>query len=171
MIQINSNWEERTTVKKGNVGERLVNEWLIQHNYIPYSPDASGAHPFDRLVASRDKKTIFIADAKTKAKRKYYPDTGINISHYQEYKFIQEKYGIDVFIFFVDEESEEIYGNILKKLDENKTVFHNGKNIQYPFEYKGIRYFPIEQMKMIAKIPKKETQILKSYSTENEAYK
>lgn len=148
-----TNWQSLTSVKKGNIGERLVNEFLIKKGYIPYSPDADGAHPFDRLVASRDKKTIFIADSKTKPARTYYPDTGINIRHYNEYKFIQDKYNIDVFIFFVDEDSKTIYGNFLKRLDEPRKIVHNGKIIEYPMEQKGIRYFPLSVMMPVAEIP------------------
>ena len=30
------------------------------------------------------------------------PDTGISIRHYEEYSEIQERYGIDIWILFVD---------------------------------------------------------------------
>jgi hypothetical protein len=164
-------WQNLPTVKKGNVGEGLVNEYLIGHGYIPYSPDAGGAHPFDRLVASRDKKTIFIADAKTKAARKYYPDTGINERHYEEYKYIQDKYGIDVFIFFVDEEAQKIYGNVLRKLEAEAKILHKGSLLNYPMKYKGIIYFPLEHTKHIADIPQEQAEVIKQYTTKQEAYK
>lgn len=171
MTAQNSNWQSFTTVKKGDVGEGLVNDWLISKGFIPYSPDAGGAHPFDRLVASRDKKTIFIADVKTKAKRKYYPDTGIDIKHYQEYKFIQKKYAIDVFIFFVDEEASKIYGNFIRTLDRPLNIIHNGKELNYPMEQNGIHYFSIENMKSIVDIPQAQAEQLKIFTTKKETYK
>jgi hypothetical protein len=164
-------WQNLSTVKKGNIGERLVNEFLIKKDFIPYSPDATGAHPFDRLVASRDKRTIFIADSKTKAARKYYPDTGIDIRHYNEYKFIQDKYNIEVFLFFVDEEKLEIYGNILSRLDEVRTVLHNGKFLSYPWEHQGIRYFPLEKMQHIANIPTSEAMAMKTLTSKKIEYR
>ena len=170
-MQVNSNWQNRTTVKKGDIGESLVNEYLIKNNYIPYSPDAGGAHPFDRLVASRDKRTIFIADSKAKAKRKYYPDTGIQIKHYEEYKYIQEKYSIEVFIFFVDEESMTIYGNFLLKLNADAVIFHKGRHIKYPLEQNGIIYFPLAHMKHIANIPSDKAEAMKAYTTKKQEYK
>ena len=171
MITQNSNWQNFTTVKKGNIGEALVNEWLINKGYIPYSPDADGAHPFDRLVASRDKKTIFIADSKAKAKRKYYPDTGINIKHYEEYKFIQDKYSIDVFIFFVDEEARKIYGNYLRIMQAPRKIIHNGKELSYPLIQNDVIYFPVEFMKEIADIPTEQANSMKQLTTKKEAYK
>lgn len=164
-------WQNLTSVKKGNIGERLVNEFLINKGFIPYSPDVGGAHPFDRLVASKDKRTIFIADSKAKPARVYYPDTGINIKHYQEYKYIQDKYGIDVYIFFVDEEKQEIYGNFLRRLDEPAQIAHNGSIIEYPLESKGIRYFPLSHMQHIADIPFNEAIAMKNLSRKNSAYK
>lgn len=168
--QKNSNWKDKTTVKKGNIGERLVDEYLINQGFIPYHPGVDGSHPFDRLVASRDKKTIFIADAKTKAKRMYYPDTGINISHYNEYKFIQDKYNIDVFIFFVDEECGEIYGNFIRELDTERQIENYCSVIKYPLEHKGIHYFPIINTKHIAYIPKEETEMLQQLTTKKSYY-
>jgi len=61
-------WQSKTTVKKGNVGEKIVNDYLIKNGYIPYSPNAEGAHPFDRLCASkRQKKRYLITRGKNKA--------------------------------------------------------------------------------------------------------
>ena len=116
------NWEDQTTVKKGNIGEDIVSDYFKARNYIPYKPDAEGSHPFDRIMARADKKEIFIAEVKTKARRIYYPDTGIDIRHYDSYKYIQDKYNIDVFIYFVDEYLKTIYGNFLRILDKERVM-------------------------------------------------
>lgn len=171
MTQQSLDWHDLTQVKKGDIGESIVNAYLIGKGFIPYSPCAEGAHPFDRLVTSRDKKTIFIAEIKTKAKRKFYPDTGINISHYREYKHIQDKYGIDIFIFFVDEESKKVYGNTLKILDTKRTIECRGKILEYPLEQCGIRYFFIDNTEHIADIPESESVILQSLTTKKSYYK
>jgi len=123
------------------------------------------------LVASRDKKTIFIADAKTKAARKFYPDTGIDLRHYQEYKYISDRYKIDVFIFFIDEESAKIYGNYLRVLEGKKTITHNGKVLDYPITHGGIIYFPLCVMEQVAIIPAQTALAIRQYTTKNEAYK
>ena len=154
-----------------DINDSYTDKYLIKNGYIPYLPNAAGAHPFDRLVASRDKRKIFIADTKTKSRRKYYPDTGINIRHYNEYKYIQDTYGIDVFIFFVDEEQGIVYGNLLKNLDKSREIHHNGKKIMYPLEQGGIRYFSLENMITIADIPDIISKQLKQYTSKKDAYK
>ena len=136
--------------------------------YIPYRPDAEGAHPFDRLVASRDKRKVFIADAKTKPRRKYYPDTGINTKAYKEYKFIQDKYGIAVFLFFVDYDLGKVYGGFLARLSNPTDIYHKGKQIEYPLTQGNIIYFPLKNMADISVI--EDTTELQNLSTRNERY-
>lgn len=131
-------WAERPEVRKGNVGESIVDEFLRAKRVIPYRPDYDGAHPFDRLCATADKKSIFVADIKTKARRKYYADTGIDLAHYGDYTHIQNKYGLRVFIFFVDEYARQIYGNWLSELERPGSYTTNERNpgvdISYPLK-------------------------------------
>jgi hypothetical protein len=169
---MSNNWNEKTEVKKGNVGESVVDTYLIKQGLIPYAPNANGAHPFDRLVASKDKKTIFIAESKAKPARVIYPDQGINVRNYEDYKRIQEKHGIDVFLFFVDEDRGTVYGNLLSVLDKPRLI-HNirvGASINYPLVEGGIRYFPLEAMEQIGPIPEEELALLRKYSTRNPQY-
>lgn len=163
-------WGERKTVKKGKIGEAIVKKYLVDMGYIPYSPDCDGAHPFDNLCASRDKKTIFIADSKAKPARTYYPDTGINISHYREYKDISEKHNLEVFIFFVDEDSKTIYGNFMSELEKPIEIQYGVYTYKYPMEQKGIHYWALASMKQIGFLNDKEVEELRKLSTRNSAY-
>lgn len=171
MIQTNSNWNDKETVKKGNVGEEIVNRWLIEHGYIPYMPMQLGAHPFDRLCASRDKRTIFVAEVKSKPRRVYYPDTGIDERHLKDYQFITDKYKLDVFIFFVDEDLKQIYGGKLATLCQPREVEHAGRILNYPLNYKGIVYFPLVAMTKIADLDDKQAEQLQELSTRKAEYR
>ena len=98
-------------LEKGKLGEAIVDMYLMDRGVIPYKPVLEeAAHPFDRLCASRDKRRLFVVEVKAKPARYAYPDTGINISHWNDYTNIQDTYRIDVYIFFVDEERREVYG-------------------------------------------------------------
>ena len=97
--------------KKGEIGERIMDDYLISKKIIPYKPTQEGAHPFDRLCATADKKTIFIAEAKAKPARKYYPDTGIDYKIYREYMQIQAKHDIRICLFFIDEDRARFTGD------------------------------------------------------------
>jgi hypothetical protein len=141
------NWNDKPEVQKGSAGERLVLDWLNSRGVIVYLPVSDAAHPFDKLCATPDKKTIFVAEVKTKPCRVHYPDTGVNISNYNDYMHIRNKYTIGVYLFFVDEYLAKIYGNWISELESPCEIEHKGKIYQYPLRQKGIIYFPLARMK------------------------
>ena len=163
-------WQDKTTVKKGNWGERYVEKHLLKHGYVPFKSVSDTAHPFDRLVASRDKKSISIAEIKTKPRRLYYPDTGFDIRSYEDYKAISQKHNLGVYIFFVDEHEKQIYGNFLSILDEPCEIEYKGRKLSYPLNDKGIRYFPLAKMNKIADLTEIEATILRKLSTRKYNY-
>jgi len=166
MMPTNSDWEERTTVKKGNYGEKLVNNLLEKEGFIMYMPTTPGKHAFDRL-AIKGKKDILMVECKSKAKRKWVDDTGIDIRHFKDYTYISNKHHLYLFIFFIDEYLGEIYGNYLHKLTKPKVI---GKRT-YPLEEKGIIYFPMCNMKRnLAKLNGKDVDFLVNNSTRSYDY-
>ena len=170
----NSMWEDKTEVKKGNIGEQIVEDYLIKQGIIPYRPCTDGAHPFDRLCASADKQRIFVAEIKSKPARYAYPDTGINYSHYCDYMNIAMKYSMDIFLYFVDEHKGCIYGaELVSRLVPEYQIEHNGKLLSYPMHQshyqngKQIKmvYFPIKRMKFISSLTTDQCLELKVLST------
>ena len=153
-------WEDKTTVKKGNIGEKLVLKFLESQGFIVYEPITASAHGFDKL-AVKDKKIAIIAEIKTKARMNKYEATGFNYKHYKEYKFISKKHNLPIFIFFVDEYLKSIYGNWLKLLEVEKDGFPllicNDKII----------LFSLKNMKTVAKLSDEDCKELKKYSTRN----
>lgn len=164
------NWNDKISVLKGNFGESIVTEYLIDKGYIPYRPDAPGAHPFDRLCATPDKKRIFIAEIKTKPARTHYPDTGIDIRHYKDYENIKNTHNLEVFLFFVDQDRMSIYGNKLSVLSKQIEIEHNGRKIIYPLQQYGIIYFPLSLMVQVGVLTNEQGDILEKLSTRNKAY-
>jgi len=164
-------WDDKIEVQKGKLGEQIVDQYLKDNGIIPYIAVFDGPHPFDRLIASLDKKNIFIADIKTKARRNYYPDTGIDERQYKEYQYLTHKYNIRCFLFFVDESLGEIYGNFLDVLSQPEIVQYNGKTLQYPLIQGGIIYFSLARMKLIATINSQQVEALKRLSNRNYVYK
>lgn len=158
-------WEDRLTVRKGNLGEQLVEKYLTSKNFVIYRP-TSGPHPFDRLVASADKKRIFIAEIKTKPSRNKYPDTGFDLRCNQDYLRICISHHMDVFVYFVDERCGWIYGNsLIENLYTPRIVHHNGMVLKYPIAAGGIIYFPLEAMEKIAQLPALECKRLADLSS------
>jgi len=166
---------ERTKTKKGIYAENIIDVKLQKRGWILYAPvNENKAHSFDRLCI-KDKKVCMVAEVKAKAKRKFYPDTGINYSHYLDYKRMCDNHNLDTFLFFVDEEAGEIYGNYLSVLEKENTYFYNNQNIVYPMiktTSNGVKiiYFHISLMLKIAKLDKEEIEILKNNTTKQDKY-
>lgn len=168
-------FKDKPSTKKGDLGEFELDKYLLSINIIPYKPAAEVAHPFDRLCATIDKKSIYIAECKTKASRSYYPDTGIDKRHYDEYVSIRDKYGIDLYLFFVDEFRKEIYGNLLSTLENRYWVKHSGKLLKYPLiqtDKRGatIIYFPLVKMQKVCDISAESAKRMVELSKRNYEY-
>ena len=153
-------------LKKGKLGETIVDMYLMDRGVIPYQPVLENvAHPFDRLCASRDKRRLFVVEVKAKPARYAYPDTGINISHWNDYTNIEDTYGIDVYIFFVDEERREVYGGRLDDLAKATIIEDQERTLHYPMRQNGIIYFPLANMKTVAKLEDEQVERLEALRT------
>lgn len=178
------NFKEKVEVKKGDYGEDIVDKYFTKRGYVPYKPDADQPHPFDRIYASKDKTKLIIVEVKSKAKRKKYPDTGINISVYDGYLQIMKDYRLHMFIAFVDEEAGEVYGGFIGEIDKDHVVEHEypsglkvkGKvfmdknTLQYPMRWGEIIYFPCELMRHVAYLNSEDITILRALTTKSECY-
>ena len=162
------NWEDKKQVKKGNIGEGIMQRYLEEKGYVLYNPTTPGVHTFDNL-AIKDKKNVVIAEAKTKARLTKYECTGIDIRHYEEYEYIRKKHRIPVFIFFIDEWLKEIYGNFLSLLTYERTI----NNITYPWypPWGKQILFPMCNMRRnIYTLTTEEAEGIKKYNTRHYAY-
>lgn len=146
--------------RKGDLGERLVGDYLRRRGAIMYRPEHTGAHPFDTLCVTRDKQTIFAAEVKTKRSRTTYPDTGFNLRHYRDYQRVQEAHNLRVYVFFVDERKREIYGNWLDVMDQPRKIRVGYRDLIYPIVQKEIIFFPLESMRTVCSIAEDDAQAL-----------
>lgn len=148
-------FEDRPTAKTGRIGERILDDYLRQHDWIPYRPDADAPHPFDRLAASPDKRQLCIVEIKTKFRREAYADTGIEQRHYNDYQHVTMTYQVPLFLAFVDAKVGTMYGNWwseLLKTRESSILQIDGfmiRNATYPFFDRGIVYFPLSAMRTL----------------------
>lgn len=131
------------TTNKGDFGENLVLDWFEGKNIVPYGPINQESHPIDFIFYSKEKNEFFLADVKTKPKRIYYPDQGIDLKDYEKYKELSKKHNMPVVLFFVDETTGTCYGGKLDILEK-----HFG---DYPIiddaKREKVIYFPVSKMK------------------------
>ena len=163
------NWEDKISVKKGNLGERIVRQRLESSGYIVYGALTSGAHAFD-FLAVKDKRKIIIAEVKSKARMNKFACTGINVRNYEEYIYISKDKGLDVVLFFVDEHPSQknVYCGLLSELTKPKIV----EGVKYPnFKISdGIVMFSLSDMYPVCDLKEEELEKLKQYSGRSYGY-
>lgn len=162
-------WNDKSTVKKGNIGEEIVKEVLEQQRYVVYGSLTEGCHAFD-FLAIKDKREFLIAEIKSKARLNKYAATGIDIRHFEEYQYIMKNKNIDVVLFFVDEHpsEERIYCQKLSVLSEKKTI--GGVEFPNTSIVKGIILFSLSDMINVKNLNESQLHRLKEHSTRNYQY-
>lgn len=159
------NWDDRLEVKKGNLGEQIVNRYLSQQGFTIYRP-TGGPHPFDFLAVTSDKRIVQVHEIKTKPRRRWYKDTGIDQRHFDDYALINLKYNLEVFLFFVDEYERKIYGgSLFKQLTREVQIVCRDRTLKYPLRERGIVYFPLQNMTVIAELDSEQVGQLSALGT------
>lgn len=167
-VDVKLSWGNNTSVKKGEVGEKIVQGYLEKRGYVIYKCITDKPHAFD-LMAVKDKEIMRIAEVKAKA-RMGNGETGINLSNYKEYVKLLDKGGkqFDTFVFFVDEhpKEERIYGNFISALRTEVVI----NNVKYPSirtlqrDKKEVIFFHVSTMKDIRKLTQDEIADLKKFT-------
>jgi hypothetical protein len=131
-------WQEKKEVKKGDIGEEIVKNYLENKGWIVYKPETIGAHYFD-MICTKNKKKVIAIDVKTKARLNKYAATGINKKHYLDYKRFSNDTEIPFYLYFVDDKEGKVYYQLLNDLPEpfelnNKIVCWYLKDLIYIFD-------------------------------------
>lgn len=155
-----------TCLAKGEYGESIVRRLFEEKGYIVYNPKTKGAHPFD-IFALNTGKPCIAADVKSKPRRILYPDTGISLKHYNIYLNFSKAHSMEFWIIFVDQNSGDIYGNTISKLDVPRII----DNRTYPLNEDKTRYWPVKAMRFFHKLTDQEMKELNRLSQINDKYK
>ena len=150
-------WEEKKEVKKGDLGEKIVRNYLENKGYIVYQPKTKGAHYFD-MLCTKNKQEVMALDVKTKARLNHYEATGIDLSHYTDYKRLINTTKIPFYIYFVDEMEGKVYRQLLNKLPE-------------PFQFnKYIVCWYLKDLIYLFNLTEKQQNELKEFNTRTHEY-
>ena len=153
------NWEDKPQVKKGNIGENIIINFLEEKGFIIYKPITKAAHWID-IFATKNKNEIYAIDVKTKARFNKWNAQGIDVKHYKDYKRLQKKCNINFYLFFVDEKNGEIHCADLNKLSEGFCP-NNEKIIAWS----------LDEMKKVHTLTEKQKEQLTKHDTRNYEYK
>jgi len=148
------NWQDKTTVKKGNIGEEICRNLLEGQGFVVYNPVTDAAHVID-FFCHKSNKELIAAEVKTKRRtlKNYWyrdskvkskgiaapeligiPGTGFNRKSAKEYWHLHKKHNIDVVLFFVDDFEGCIYGGRFSKLLHYGTKMKTADQVVFPLD-------------------------------------
>ena len=164
-IPKNSRWHDLREVKKGDYGEKLVDDYFEDMGWIVYQPTTDKAHGFDRYLYKNGRQIAL--EVKTKPRCSKYPETGFDERSFQRYQKLSEENNLPVIIAFVDELEKQIYGNWLSELNKplptaNPNEQDYPKVVGHTGGVKLTRYFPLKFMRRFRNLTDDEVAILKS---------
>jgi hypothetical protein len=152
-------------LKKGAIGEALIQSILEKRGWVVYKPITDGAHAFD-MLSIRDKKAAVAIDVKTKPRLNKWNATGVNQSHFVEYQKFSQKHNMPFWIIFVDEGLRRIYGNDLEELEKPRRV--DGFSFPAIMDWQPqVRIWSLESMKIIGGIKEDLAEEISSFSQRN----
>jgi hypothetical protein len=116
-------------LKKGELGENIVREYLEAKGWIVYQPITKDkAHYFDMLCTLQKEKGIAI-DVKTKARLNKWNAQGIDKRHYQQYMNFINTTQVNFYLFFVDDKTGDVHCADIKNL--SNPIYPNDKIIAW----------------------------------------
>jgi hypothetical protein len=101
-------WGKMKTVKKGDIGEKLIERLLQQKDLAVYRPVNDGAHVVDFYCQKKGRR-VFAVEAKTYPRYYTFEATGIDLKDFEVYSDLLARQGIDTVIFWIDEFEQAIY--------------------------------------------------------------
>jgi Holliday junction resolvase len=145
-------------LKKGEIGERIIREYLESNGWIVYIPFTKNkAHYFDMLATMKKEKAIAI-DVKTKARLNKWNAQGIDKTHYKQYMEFINNHNVPFYLCFIDDKSGDVHVAELEKL--NNPINVNDKIIAWE----------VSQMKLLMNIGKELVNELSMYDQRNYKY-
>jgi Holliday junction resolvase len=145
----------QTALKKGNIGEDIVSEYLEKRGWIIYRPFTKDkAHYFDMLCTLNKEKVIAI-DVKTKARLNNWNAQGINIKSYNEYVNFVKTTSVNFYLIFVDDKTGHVHLADLMNL--TNPIYPNNKIIAWK----------LDEMKHLFTISSEDIERLSKYDQRN----
>jgi len=153
-------WEEKDQVKKGNIGEAIVQSYLEGRGWTVYTPKTKGAHWFD-LLCCKGKEQVIALDVKTKARFNKWNAQGINIRSYNQYLNFLEVSSINFYLIFIDDKTGDVHLADLNEIKNKGFTPNNDKLIAWK----------LTDMKLLFRIEDKMIEKLSSFDTRNYKFK
>lgn len=155
-------WKDQKQVKKGDIGEKIIHNYLSKKLLTIYSPTTQNSHICDGIVF-KSEKLFFLYDVKTKGKTNIHNAQGIDKIHFNRYNELMNQLKIPFFIYFVDDHNGDVHLADLQKLNVKGYI-----NIKKDGSIIG---WDVENLKYLFTIDQEKINELNKYNTRNYSYK
>jgi hypothetical protein len=163
-------FQDRTETIKGNYAETLVKDTLKKLNMkVYYLDEENESHDYDFEVYNKTTREHFMADIKSKGRRKWFSDNGCMSEAFALYQNISAERNMRFFLFFVDDITGSIYGQDIAVLAKEKLDSHGIKYPRWENNAKFV-YFSLEDMVKLRDLTKEEIEIVASLTHRNPEY-
>jgi hypothetical protein len=166
-------WNDLPQVKMGDCGQALIFEFLLLRGLQCYKPDFPGSHVIDWMGFARRRFLGRIGpmgiEAKTKRHRDNWPDTGVDLHHFERYQLVAKT--MPVLLCFCDTSQQYIYGNFLDVLEKPLTKVDGVRLVfDYPTDG-GIRFWHLSSMVPFRKLTEAECSSIEKHETRAPIYR
>jgi hypothetical protein len=171
-------WQDRPQVKMGTRGETMALDFLLKKRVEVFKPAFEGRHLIDYmavpLAGFLGIWRPFAVEVKTKRRRLNWEDTGIDLHLLARYQAIGKT--MPVLMVFCDALQRAIYGNFLHRLERQLYARAADLNysfpllFDYPSEFGGIRFWPLDFMIPFRRLDEKECKALEEFNRRNSRY-
>lgn len=147
------------SLKKGQIGERIIWEFLEDRGWIVYKPYTENKPHYFDIIATRNKEKVIAIDVKTKARFNKWAAQGININHYEQYLHFVKTTNVPFYLVFIDDKIGDVHVADITKL---KNGFNPNKNVIA---------WSLDQMHFLFKIDHETIENLSKYDQRNYKFK
>lgn len=104
------------SLKKGEIGEKIIREYLENKGWIVYQPITKNKPHYFDMLCTYDKEKVIAIDVKTKARLNKWNAQGIDIRHYNQYMNFINTTNVNFYLFFIDDKNGDVHCADLKNL-------------------------------------------------------
>jgi len=147
------------SLKKGQIGERIIWKFLEDRGWIIYKPYTENKPHYFDIIATKNKEKVIAIDVKTKARFNNWAAQGINVNHYEQYLQFVERTNVPFYLVFIDDKIGDVHVADITKL---KNGFNPTNNVIA---------WSLDQMHFLFKIDQETISKLSKYDQRNCKFK
>lgn len=151
-------WADKKEVIRGDLGERIVSEYIRDAGWVFYKAVVDGKHLVDFFCLHGDSKKLFCIEVKTKRRMYSRPYTGFDTRQFNEYLTLWQTHNVEIIFIFVDDFEQCIYSGRFSVIKDHGITVGSQT------------VFPLNMMRLLRRLTQDEVLELKNTITVQKDY-